>query len=494
MKKFGFGKKGDDDDSSNRSALFGSRGKRDKSPNPAAASNNPYANLPTQADAYNAAKSRAGVPGYAQQSTGKGGAQGLDDGRYGGGRDGRGGGGLESGPYGGESRGGGGYEKGGGEYPNEKKQQGYGANPYGAQGGYGGDRYGTSESASSGGMQQQKSSRYGTGGYGGLGPAPSSTADDSSRDALFGGARDRVQAKQNTQMGYGAPPPYEEGDPRYQQPDEQSQEPSYQPYGDRQLTAEEEEEEDVTATKQQIKFIKQSDVSSTRNALRIAAQAEETGMNTLARIGAQGERIHNTEKNLDLTSNHNRSAEDKAKELKKLNRSMFAVHVSNPFTASKRAEQADLDVLERHHLEREQREQTRRQMYQTDQRMQKTFQDISEKGQGSKAAANNNNNKQSSLAERAKYQFEADSEDDEMENEIDSNLNALGGAASRLNGLARATGKEVDEQNRHLERINAKSTKVDDEVCTWTALFLFSLPSSSWVLLEGYVVIFLLFL
>ena len=73
--------------------------------------------------------------------------------------------------------------------------------------------------------------------------------------------------------------------------------------------------------------------------------------------------------------------------------------------------------------------------------------------------------KSASLAERAKFQFEADSEDDEMENEIDANLDALGGAASRLNGLARATGKEVDEQNRHLERINAKSSRVDDEVC-----------------------------
>lgn len=31
-------------------------------------------------------------------------------------------------------------------------------------------------------------------------------------------------------------------------------------------------------------------------------------------------------------------------------------------------------------------------------------------------------NKKSTLADRAKYQFEADSEDDEMENEIDSNL------------------------------------------------------------------------
>ena len=43
-----------------------------------------------------------------------------------------------------------------------------------------------------------------------------------------------------------------------------------------------------------------------------------------------------------------------------------------------------------------------------------------------------------------------------MSQQIDSNLSALGAAAGRLNGLARATGKEVDEQNRHLERINAK--------------------------------------
>lgn len=69
------------------------------------------------------------------------------------------------------------------------------------------------------------------------------------------------------------------------------------------------------------------------------------------------------------------------------------------------------------------------------------------------------------------------------DDQIDSNLNALGGAAGRLNQLARATGKEVDEQNLHLERINAKvsdhmlfsngsshahhfwqSTKVDDQI------------------------------
>ena len=89
---------------------------------------------------------------------------------------------------------------------------------------------------------------------------------------------------------------------------------------------------------------------------------------------------------------------------------MFAVHVSNPFTASSRREQQDADVLERHQLERAQREATRRAGYDTDQRMQRTFKDI-EKVEPNAAAK-----KQASLAERAKYQFEADSEDDEMEN------------------------------------------------------------------------------
>lgn len=47
-----------------------------------------------------------------------------------------------------------------------------------------------------------------------------------------------------------------------------------------------------------------------------------------------------------------------------------------------------------------------------------------------------------------------------MENEIDSNLDALGGAAARLNGVARATQKEVEQQNITLERVNNKVSLV----------------------------------
>jgi hypothetical protein len=125
---------------------------------------------------------------------------------------------------------------------------------------------------------------------------------------------------------------------------------SYGAYQDRQLTAEEEEEEDILATKQQIRFMKQQDVSSTRNALRVAAEAEAegTGRNTLARLRAQGERLHNTEKNLDLAADRNQVAEEKARELKTLNKSMFAVHVGNRFTAAERRRELDEDILNSH--------------------------------------------------------------------------------------------------------------------------------------------------
>lgn len=257
MKKLGIGKKKDGDEDSNRRALFGGRSK-DKSPAPS--TNNPYANLPTQADAYNQAKAKAGIPGYAQSQRGPSPApppaqQGRNAGINGGYPDEK-----KSDGYG-DGKKTGGY--GGVTDPAPRNGGGYGADRYGASSGYGSDRYGSESSQPSG-----AGSRYGPGGYGGLGAAP---APDENRDALFGGLKERPQKQEQQQMEYGQPPPYEEGGQEGGYGGSSSS--RYEAYGDRQLTAEEEEEEDVQATKQQIRFIKQEDVSSTRNALRVAAQA-----------------------------------------------------------------------------------------------------------------------------------------------------------------------------------------------------------------------------
>ncbi|KAK2855706.1 hypothetical protein FQN49_004923 [Arthroderma sp. PD_2] len=399
MKKFGFGKRNDDGgDDSNRSALFGSRSKN-KSPAP---SNNPYAQPPPSTDPYS-------QPGSRPQAYGGMSQQGSHQNKP---------------AYGAPEKG---YNS---------SNSGFAPNKQGNQGSYGQDRYGGGPAAN-------------TGGYGGLGRADPNdpSMNDGNRDALFGNASSRYQERQPGS----APPPYQ----TYggQQPGGNAAPggpsgPSYGTYQDRQLTAEEEEEEDVQAIKQDIRFMKQQDVSSTRNALRLAAEAEESGRATLARLGAQGERIHNTEKNLDLAANQNRIAEEKARELKKVNGSMFAMHVSNPFTSEQRRRARDQAIIDRHQDEREQREETRLAAFRTEQRMDQTFKEISKKGE--------NGPKKTNLAERSKYQFEQDSEDDEMENEIESNLDAIHGAATRLNALAKATGREIDEQDPHIKRIIGK--------------------------------------
>lgn len=431
MKKFGFGKKKEGRDSPASSS--NPYAQPTHAPDPYAIDHNKYAHYGGKPTAYEEAKQAYAPPGSAAAAQRQ---QGY--------------GGLPNGPNStrGNSHGDPSASSAASPPP------AYGSERYGSGDGYGANRYDTTNRYGSSPSVQSR----GAGGYGGLGRSDSyeTTTTEDNRDALFGDAKQRLAKKEslppnNAQPGGGYGADSGAGG---------SGETGYGAYGDRQLTAEEEEEEDVEATKQQMRFMKQEDVSSTRNAVRLASQAEETGRSTLARLGAQGERIHNTEKNLDLASNHNRIAEEKARELKTLNKSMFAVHVANPFTSASRKAARDQDIMDKHRAEREQRDATRQAAFGTQQRMEGAFKDLQpgEPGYRSRAPT------KASLAERAKYQFEADSEDDEMENEIDNNLDALHGAAGRLNLLARATGQEVDQQNKHIDRIIQKSDRVDDQI------------------------------
>jgi hypothetical protein len=284
-------------------------------------------------------------------------------------------------------------------------------------------------------------------------PAPTGYGADRDRDALFAGRPQPTSSASYGGGGYGSYGGSSGGAGGYGKPNEAGGYGSGSSVGygqeERQLTAEEEEEEDVNAIKQQIRFTKQESVASTRNALRVAAQAEETGRNTLARLGQQGERLYNTEKNLDVAAAHNRVAEERARELKTLNRSMFAVHMSNPMKSKSRAEAEERKILERHQYEREERERTRQFGYESRDRVGRA---LNEKSGGAAAGAKG----KVSLAERSKYQFEADESDDEKEKEINGNLDQLGSVAGRLKSLAMATGEEVDRQNRQIGTIMAK--------------------------------------
>ena len=419
-----FKKKDEDGEDSNRRTLFG---RKSKNESPAPAAKNPYAAPVAPPDPYTQAKMNAGIiqpPTQQAQPQQSGYNQTRPQG--------------QQNPYGPPQGGYGGYgDNKFGPPQGQQPPSGYGADRFGNDKGYGAPAQGGNPYAA----VNQAHAAARVGGYGGLG-STTSDAPDENRDALFGGAKQRIQLSQQN-----GPPEYQ-----YNGGPDPSETRSYGAYGDRQLTAEEEEEEDIQATKSEIKFMKQQDVSSTRNALQAAAMAEETGRNTLARLGAQGERIHNTDRNLDVGHNAINMAEDKSKELKTLNRSMFAVHVNNPFTAKDRRIRDEDKIMDRHRLEREQRESTREAAFQSNQRMNQNFKGLNDGTQGGSGLP------KASLAERAKYQFEADSDDDRMEDEIERNIDELGGAAKRLNKLARAMGEETDAQNAQL-------LKIADKVC-----------------------------
>ncbi|KAM3548565.1 hypothetical protein MY1884_009127 [Beauveria asiatica] len=415
MKKFGFGKKGGDDgDEASRNALFGGRKKGSAG---AAPSDNPYAQQGAQgatdpyADSakyanvtpYQQARSqiRAGVPGVAPGT----GQQDLS--------------GRASG------------------------HEGYSSEKYGSGGGYGSSRYENNVIADR--HSVSTASARGPGGYGGFGRNVQDE-QDSNRDALLGGAQERYMQRQQaaaTSPSYG------------QSGGSTAAQDSYGGYGDqRELTAEEQDEAETQAILAEKRQLQQESSSSVTRSVQMARQANEVGRATLARLGAQGERLHNTEKNLDLAANQNKIAQDRAAELKTLNRSMFAVHVSNPFTSKQRQQKADDEVLNRHRSEREQREATRREGFSANQRMESNFHDISAIG-GARP-------QQRTKKDYGKFNLEDEEGADELEDQIDDGINELEGQVSMMNMVGRAIGKEVDSQNKQIDRIMTKSDAVDD--------------------------------
>lgn len=169
--------------------------------------------------------------------------------------------------------------------------------------GYGAPASGSGYGGASGGYSgyQSRTARGGGGGWGQ--GATAAQATDAQRDELFRSAR---PPKEN----FGA----------------QSLDAPYDQYGrgqDGEQNAYANEDDEVEAIKQQIRYTKQESLASTRNALRTARETEEVARATLTKLGDQTERIANTERSIDMAKAHNDRAADEAKEIKKLNRSIF---------------------------------------------------------------------------------------------------------------------------------------------------------------------------
>lgn len=435
MKKFGFGKKSEgEDDDRNRSGIFGRK-------KPAPQDDNPYAQQPAedpyarmtpyqQARANLAAGPQGPRPGTVGLSSGPG----I---------------GLPSGPA---------PRNGYGTPPpsyqgSPQVAGGYAPDKLGAAGGYGSNRYDTSSSPhytparSSPALPSQRFQSRGPGGYGGLGSADT----DVTRDEMFAGGGQRQ-----------APPPSYASTDNTSSGTSGAAGASYGgDYGEqRELTEEEIEKQELYDTKNQTRDVGEQSVNSLDNALMHMQNAIDTGRGTLVRLGQQGEMLHNAEKNLDLAHNHRRIADEKTDELRTLNGSMFAAHVSNPFTSKSRQALRDQQILEQHHLDSQRRDATRKSAFAGTQQMEQTFRDLDRptlRGQTS-----------SNAAERSKYVMEDDSDEEytsqaiEREQKIEEQTKKLENGVGVLNTLAKAAGSEVKRQGNLINDLSGKTGVLGD--------------------------------
>jgi len=263
---------------------------------------------------------------------------------------------------------------------------------------------------------------------------------NSNRDELFKGAT-------NNQY----PPPYG----GYQQQQYQAPYGGYpQPYGQQQET-----EEDVEEIKSQIKGVKQDSVNSTMKSLQMLEQAERAGQNTLNKLGEQTQRINYTERQLDLADAHAERASEQAAKLKKVNGSMFGFDVSNPFTKGKREAKELARVQAMQEEQRTSRENMRAGNWESQQRINSAL----------KQTQNHSYQPgKSSKESRGKFQFEADDDDNALEDQLDNNLDLLSSGLTRLNAMAVATGQEIRNQNDSLGRISGKAENVDNSIVRTT--------------------------
>ncbi|PKS10458.1 hypothetical protein jhhlp_002209 [Lomentospora prolificans] len=463
MKKFGFSKKSD------------------KGGSPA--SDNPYAQQPPAEDPYSGGPQSMNQGSMAPRP----GAGGLPNGPRAG---------LPSGP-----RGRGGF--GGPPAPrpappqqsNSYGSQGYGSDKYGSGGGYGGNRYdnnnGQSQSSSGssrpggyGGLAKSDSDsyrggdnysqgsqssygsssgpggRYGNGNSGNNGnlERTNSSSTEVNRGELFGGAQNRYNPERGNV--YKQQPPQD--DQRYGQGKSAvagGSSASYGGYGEqRELTEEEQEEQKVQNTMAQTSEVRNESIQSQHRTLQHMYQSIETGRGTLSMLASQGERLQNAERNMDLADNYNAVGFDKTKELQTVNRSMFSVHVSNPFTAKKRAAARDQEVMDRHRMEKEQREATRRNHYSETQTVEQSFRalEVNDPPPATYTRV---------PREQNKYIFaDEDSDEDRKEQQINDNLDEMFRATTTMKGIATQLGTVLDQQVGVVDRLGAKTDRVDDGV------------------------------
>lgn len=168
------------------------------------------------------------------------------------------------------------------------------------------------------------------------------------------------------------------------------------------------------------------------------------------------DRISNTELSLDKAKGYNSRAADGAKEIRKLNQSIFRPTFT--FNKQSKRDAEEQRILSRHLEEKNDREEARKAAYDSRVRVEQGFKEAERSQQKQRAGG------AGTSANRDRYQFEASNSDDELERELDGNLDEISAITGRLKILATTAGQEIDAQNKHLDKISGKVDTLDDKI------------------------------
>lgn len=173
------------------------------------------------------------------------------------------------------------------------------------------------------------------------------------------------------------------------------------------------------------------------------------------------EKLASTERHLDQSKASTVRAEDRTSEIKQLNRSIFIPVVSWDKEGKRRKQ--EMRDGERRAAEQQERELAMKDVRDSQNRIGRagTY-DVEDDGWG---GGSGRMRSAQQMEDRKRFRFtdnkEEEDEDDRVEDELDDNLDQLGGVAKRLHALAMAQGDELDSQNSRLDRLNNNAEKLD---------------------------------
>ncbi|KAG2182239.1 hypothetical protein INT43_007166 [Umbelopsis isabellina] len=224
---------------------------------------------------------------------------------------------------------------------------------------------------------------------------------------------------------------------------------------------EREEDQEIASLKQQIRAHKQNTLISSRNAVQKLKEIEESAANTMKMLGEQSSSIASVDRSLDLAKAHSDTASAQANELRQINRSMFAIHIKNPFNKSSQ-ERNELEALQKDRAAHvEERNDIRQYEYSSKQRLDKAQRIAGRISEGTSSSRR-------SKVDRHIYQFEADEEDDALEDGYEQNIDFMSDSLGRLKNSALTMKEEVELQNERLDKINRKVEPLTERVATTT--------------------------